>query len=238
MKKILLTVFLVLFSSYAFAGMNETSGVTAGTIADRARYDLNALSASGVTDDAYTDTELYQWIDEAVRIIVNKTGCLESGVSNIILVENVRRYSIESGTSHQSVEAVEYDMGVSGNTVSNPQIYGLERVQRRDIGHYKKIGAPKVYLVWNNNIEINPIPRSEHSGNALYVYFINLPNGVSTATSPIETPAPLDIAIPYYVKAKGLYKFEQNASGDKHMAIFKAIVDEYLIRVQRRQPIK
>ena len=119
----LISLFWIPFS---YAGSTATSNITAATVITRVRADLNEASAS-----FWTEPNLLQWINEAVWEVVTRTQPLESGVSNIIVIENIRYYSIPStisGVSFGSVVKVEYDMGLSGNTIRQPQIYDLTRV--------------------------------------------------------------------------------------------------------------
>lgn len=231
MRVIAAILFLLFISTPCFAGPTTPSGITAQIIVDRSRRDLNALSHSGLTDAALPDSDLIQWIDEAVDIIVNKTRCLESGASNIAVYNLQRRYLINK--NFLDVEVVEFD---TGNTTDprKPMVYALDRVEKRDIGHNWETGNPKVYCVWNNYLEIWPIPSS--SGTTIYLYTIDQASGVTAVTSAIETPAYLDQALPYYVKAKGLYKFGHN--GDSFLALFDAFVNQYIVNVLRRKPVE
>ena len=228
-KAVLILISVFLFASYAFAGPTTPSGITAADIISRIRADINSPSAK---DTFFTDANFIQWTNEAVTQIVNQTRCLESGVSNVIIQENTRRYAI-AGT-FLDIEVVEYD---SGDTTSPIQIYTLDRVEKRDIGHNKEKGKPKVYCVWNDSLEVWPIPRSSEAGTTLYVYKIDQPSGVTTSTSPIETPASLDAAVLFYVKTKALNKDRPPDLGNPSLAIFDAMVKEYIINVLRRKPI-
>ena len=229
-KKVILTLLSVLlFASPAIAGPTTPSGITAEDIISRVRVDINSPSAK---DSFFADAEFIQWTNEAVRQIINQTRCLESGTSEIVLEENTRRYAI-SGT-FLDIEVVEYD---SGDTTSPTQIYTLDRVEKRDIGHNKEKGTPKVYCVWANSLEVWPIPRSSEAGTTLYLYKIDQPSGVTTSTSPIETPSYLDAAVLFYVKAKALNKDRPPDLGNPSLAIFDAMVKEYIINVLRRKPI-
>ena len=234
-KRLIIVFFCLLIPSVAYAGPTTASGVTAGTIIERARADLNAINESGVTDVFYPDSDLIQWANEAVVQIVNKTRCLESGASNISVKNLTRRYSINK--TFLDVEMVEYD---TGNTTDpkKPMIYTLDRVEKKDIGHNWETGNPKVYSVWNDNLEIWPMPASAQSGNTLYLYTIDLPSGVTSTESVIETPASLDAAILCYVKSKGLYKSGNNNQGNQFLAIFDLMVKEYAINVLRRKPLE
>lgn len=242
---ILLLVLLLGATSPVFCGMTETSGVTVQSLIDRVRRDIGGgILLSGVTDNMWTDSDFIQWANEASKIIINETRCLESGVSNIILIEHSRRYSLASGVSIADLEAVEHD---SGNTKAVDQILTLDLVQKRDYGHGKAPGVgsrPSVYCLWNNYIEIWPIPHNDNkagvtlSGTTLYVYPVLLPTEIDQSTDALQTPASLDPAVIHYMKAKAMYKDSKQAEGDKSLALFKAMVDQYIVNVQRRKPIE
>ena len=234
---LLFFLFLLLFSFYAYAGTISTSSITAQTIMDRAKWNLNATYQSGVTDLLIDDNSLIQWTDEAVRETVNLTRCLESGPVDIALTESTRRYS--SGVSFLDIAVVEHDTGVTESTRDTPrQIFTLDRVHKNDIGHNKETGRPKVYCVYNDYIEIFPIPRAEESGTTLHIYYVDLPAGVGSGTSAIETPAYLDNALTYYVTAMGFFKKGLTEKGTQWMTLYDQRVKEYLVNVLRRQPVE
>jgi len=200
-----------------YAGSITTSGITAQAILDRVRYDLNEIIAPSGGTGYWKDPELIYYMDEAVREIVYQTRCLETGVSNIIVIADARTYTIAdtiSGVSWLDIEKVEYDIGLSGNTTDYPQIFDLDRVPFSNLryGKEKEFALPKSYSVWNNTLYIFPIPRDDPasgvtmSGNTIYLYAITKPSGVTNSSSKIETPAFFDFAIRDYVKAKAYEK--------------------------------
>ena len=196
MKRFLLAFLLILIPCSTWAGSTATSGSTASDFITDIRVDLDEDSAGYWDDD-----DLVQWLDEAVWEIATRTGCLESGTSTIVLVENTRRYAVAE--DFLFVHTIEYD---SGDTTTPNQVVTLTRVDKRDMGHKNKKGPPNVYCVWADNIEIRPIPRSDQSGTSLYVYLALAPSGVTSTSSAIETPAYFDTAIKYFVKARALEK--------------------------------
>jgi len=237
----ILTVFVFLFFTpfFCYAGTVSTSGVTAQVIIDRVRIDINESTAKFITD-----SNLVVWINEAVNDIIAETGCLESGVSNVIVIENVRSYSIEntrSGVSYLAIEKAEYDIGISGATTTKSQIYDLDRVpfQNLKYGHEKEFkGDPKCYAEWYNSLYIWPIPGSAQSGNTIYVYRSLVPSGVTSGTSVIELPSYFNDAIMNYAKAKCYYKLEKTRQGDYWMAQYLRNLKVRSINIMRRDVIK
>jgi len=228
LKTILVAGCLMFIHTFAYAGTTATSGITAQAIIDRAERTLNA-----VDDSFYDDSDMVQWIDEGVREIVNMTGCLDASRITITLIGNVRVYSL--GQSFLQIMAVEHD---NEDTDDHQQIITLDRTRKNDTGHNDTSGRPRVYNVWKNNIEIWPIPRTDESGELLYIYPVTLPTGVSTMTSAIETPAYFDVTLLYYVLSMANYKDRQFAKGDKFLALFYNRVETYKTHVLRRVPIE
>lgn len=232
-------VFFVFLPLITKAGTVTTSDITAQTIIDRAKRNLNATYESGVTDPLYGDNEMIQWTDEAVREVVNLTRCLEEGPITFALTQDTYRYDPSGLSNFLDIAAILFDSGVtSTDRDAAPQIYTLDRVNKIDIGHNYEKGRPKVYCIFNNQIEIWPIPGSAESGASVHVFIAALPSGVTATTSNIETPAYLDTALVYYVTALGFYKDANIQAGDKFMALFDQRVKEYLVNVLRREPIE
>jgi len=232
-RKILVFLCVCLFLALpCYAGTVATSGDTAADVITRVRYDLNDTNSSNY---AWSDTSLLSWIDQAVKEIVNRTRCLESGVSNIIVIEDVRSYLITS--SYLDVEKAEYDIGLSGTTTKQSQIYDLDRVPFAKLryGQETEVGNPKAFAVWNDDLYIWPIPRSEQSGNTIYLYTIGLPSGVTETTSTIETPAYFDTAIDLYVKSKALLKDNREETSKLYMTLFIDICNKYRQDIMRRE---
>jgi hypothetical protein len=199
-------------------------------VIDRVRADLNETTAG-----FWTDAQLIKWTDEAVKDIIYKTRCTETGVSTTTLQNAVRTYSLSSVT-FLDVEKVEHDSGV---TTDPQQVFDLDRAMFRNLryGREKETGRPKVFSVWNNALYIWPIPANTssdtYSGTTLYIYYIPRPSGVTTTTSVIETPAYFDVAVYDYVKAKALAKDGQ-ASADYFMKSYTQRLMDYVVNVLRR----
>lgn len=236
MKKILVfLMFLMMLCSPVFAGSVGPSGVTVQDIIDRVRYELNETSDSGTTL-FWSDTELIQWTNEAVKEINIETGCLEAGVSTFTIVENDRDYAI-SGVSFTYVVKVEYDFGLSGATTRKSQIIDLDRVPFKDLryGKGKEIGDPKAFSVWNDTLYIWPIPRSTQAGNTLNLFYVSKPDEITTASAAIPTPEELDTAILYYVRFKAHGKEQNDTRAHYYRQLFGLELQSYMRNIQRRE---
>lgn len=229
MKKIALSIIIVLFFiGVCCAGTTETSGITAQTIITRVERYLDIAD-----DPLYSDNDFIQWIDEAVRETVNRTGCLEASPITVALVANTYRY--DPGQSFLRVVSIEHD---NGDTADKLQIMTLDRVNINDLGHNKEKGRPKVYAVWNDQIVIWPIPRTDEAGTSLYVYTVSLPTGIVATTDAIETPAYFDMAIINYVAAMAHFKNNQMVKGASFLNLYEQRIAEYNALVLHRNPVE
>ena len=228
---LLFALFTIIYVGYANAGTIDTSGVTVQTIIDRVRYDINEPTAS-----FWTDTELQQWINEAVWEINSKTRCLEKAVSNQALAEDDYDYAISG--DWLSIETIIHDSGTttgdSDTDEASRRLYTLKRIDIREFGHTRETGRPKQYAVWNDMLYVWPIPDSTQSGTTLILFVVNLPTGVTSTSSAIETPAYFDHAILNYVKAKAYYKDKRDAKGNYYMALFEKALREYVVNILKR----
>jgi len=227
MKKLLQIISICLFlclSIPVFSGTIDTSSSTAATLITIVRADLNEATAS-----FWADTEFTTWIDEAITEINNLARCLETTVSDVLLVANDYDYAF--AVSYLDIESIIHD---NGDTTSPQRIFSLAKADIKDIGHENEKGRPKIYTLWNDSIIVWPIPDSTQAGTTLHVYYIPMPSGVTATTSPIETPAYFDPAIVDYVKAKAYYKDNKSILGDKFMELFQARIANYTSNVVRR----
>lgn len=229
MKKLLITLIAVFTALNCYAGTTETSGITAYTIQTRAERYLD------VSDDPlFTDNDFIQWVDEAIRETINRTGCTQTTPITVTLSANTSRYSL--GQSFLMVTAVEHD---NGDTTDKSQVITLDRVHPNDLrGHNKETGRPKFYSVWNNLLEIWPIPRTDHASTSLYVYTVPLPTGISATSSSVETPAYFDVALLYYTVAMGLFKNDRFEEGNVFLKLYEQRIEEYNTLVLRKTPIE
>jgi len=226
---ILASVCLLISFGVAYAGSVTTSGVTAATVIAQVRRDLGEENYSTYF---WSDNDLIQWMDQAVRLIVAKTKCLESTKVDQVLSANTWEYSLSAYT-FTDIEAVLHDSGV---TTEQTQVFALERVQIAGIGHSKEKGKPKNYCLWNNELIVWPIPDSTQAGTTLYLYMSPKVSGITSSTSPIETPHYFDDAVLWYIKAQAYFKDSKMATGDYFLRQFNAKTDEYILKVIKRNP--
>ena len=211
----------------------SASGVTAQTVIDRVRYDLNEETAA-----FWSDTELIQWMNEAIWEINSKTRCLERSVIDQALAEDDYDYTF--ATAHLDIELILHDSGTTtgdaDEEAARRRLQALERRSLTDMGHTRETGRPKFYATWNDILYVWPIPDSDQSGTTLHIFCVSQPTGITSATSAIETPAYFDHCIPNYIKAKAYYKDKRDAKGNYFMALFEKQLREYVVNVINRHP--
>ena len=224
-------LFTVFYVGLAKGATIDTSGVTVATIITRARYDINESTAS-----FWSDAELTTWINQAIWEITAKTRCLEKAVSTQTLAEDDYDYSISG--DWLSIETIIHDSGTttgdSDTSEAGRRLHTLKRIDIRDFGHTRETGRPKQYAVWNDTLYIWPIPDSDQSGTTLILFSVNLPTGVTSTSSAIETPAYFDHSILNYVKAKAYFKDKREAKGNYYMALFENALREYVVNILKR----
>jgi hypothetical protein len=227
----ILALVLCVYGAVLWAGSYKTSSITAQTVIDRARVDLNETTAS-----FWSDAQLLTWVDEAVREIVYETRCLEAGSSSYVLSGTSRSFTLPGVTTVLDVEKVEHDSGVSTDV---QQIFDLDRVpfSRMRLGAEKERGRPKTFAVWNYYLWIFPIPDSNQSGTTLYMYYLPTPTGCKSAASPIETPSYFDGALVDFVVAKAYLKLGEVDKAIKRLAIYEKRIQTYNATILRREPI-
>lgn len=224
----IVTVLLLWIGGYVKAGTVSRSNITAATVISDIRYYIRD------TEHPYRwpDAQLLVWIDEAVRATVNQTRCMESAPSGQTVYPYQKTYSL-SGT-WLDIEKVEYD---SGDTQSATRIFDLKRVPFTDMhyGREKEIGNPKTFSVWNDELYLWPMPGSDQSGTSIYVYAVSLPSGVSLTSSPIETPAYLDTALYYHIKAQAMFENGEEEKGEAYLKLWEAQCLKYRQDIMRRE---
>ena len=230
---LVLLIFLLVIP-YSHAGTTSTSGVTAQDIIDSVRVDLDET-----IEGHWLDSDFIQWIDEAVREVVNRTGGLESGASNIIIIDQKRSYALP-GLSFLDIEKVEHDSGVTTDRI---MIFDLTRAPFRNmrLPKLKETGRPKTFSIWANELYIWPTPIDDTdagvtlSGTTLVVYPITLPVGVTSASSQIETPAYFDLALVHYVKYKALLEDNIEKKAEYFRKLFYEMIEYYRLRIIKRE---
>jgi len=201
LKRFLISIIVVFaLCSTAFGdGSQQTSGVTAQTIIDQARYYANEVTASFWSNTP----EVLFWVNNGIRDIASKTKCLEH--SNIItLTSGQTEYAISSGsTKYIGIDSVIYASGASGSETYK----GLVRSNPQSTGHVSNPLQPVYFYEFGGKIGLIPTPGSAQTGTSIYVNFTSIPSGI-TITQEVQLPgggAYTDL-LSMYVAAKMLFR--------------------------------
>jgi len=221
MKKLLYLI-LLLFATPALAGSQQTSGVTAQVILDRARYYLNETTASFWTDA----TDMLAYLNAGIMDVARKTECMET-TENIVLVTGQTEYALSS--NYFSVEKAIYSGATTEYTDMTEK--GLPRINLKDLGYQEDPGEPVGYCVWNDNFLVDPQPSSTVSDYVITVYEIERPAAVDlTGVSLIPTPAKYDDALATYVAAKAFVRRGDYRESGFLMSQYEAFITEEIQR--------
>lgn len=205
MKRLLLAiVFLCFFISVAHAGPTATSGTSASTIITNARYRLNAVSQSGVTDSYYSDAETLQWLNDGQIYIAERTHCLQD-TETVYLTANTIETNFGSGTTLVRVWFVRY---VDEDGDETPLAKGSLWGRTKDNSGQEN---PTHWYESNGGLGVYP-PLAAISGTTpeyVQALFSYKPDTVSSTTSLVSLPFLLDESLTDYIVCAGLKKAEK-----------------------------
>jgi len=219
---------LIFLATPVFAGSQQTSGVTAQVILDRARYYVNEVTASFHNDS----TDMLAYLNAGIMDVARKTECLET-TENIQLVTGQTEYALSS--DYFSVEKAIYS---GATTAYNDQTEkALKPVNLQEYGDFEGAGEPVKYCVWNDTFLVDPQPSSAVSGYMITVYEIERPSEINiisgadpSGVSEIPTPAKYDDALAMYVAHKAVLRSRHfGLSG-----VLKGLYDTFLTEEMQR----
>lgn len=137
-RAFLLATIITLIPSMIFAGSQQTSSTTVGTIVDDVRYYLN-----DTTEDFWTNDELIRWMNAGIINIAARTECLDK-IETIALVQDQLEYLITE--DYITVKSVKYNKD-KGLIMGSPI----------GIGHCADLAEPTYWYEWNNKVGIYPV---------------------------------------------------------------------------------
>ncbi|ACL06229.1 hypothetical protein Dalk_4551 [Desulfatibacillum aliphaticivorans] len=226
MKKLTYAViFTLLLVVSSYAGTTATSGITAQTIIDRIEQELNDESGT-----LFSDAEAVRWINEAVNMVAEMSGCLEL-TQTVTLAANTQSYSVT--TSHYDILSAMYDNGSS----SSRRFYFLAPVSPNDPEKFnRETGRPQYFFEWANYVYLWPIPDSSVADTTVTLFLAGKPTGVSATSSTIETPYYFDKALLDWC----CYKFWKKANQIERAMIFRQSFEQVISRytLQIRKPLQ
>jgi hypothetical protein len=223
-----LFLILISLSITVYAGTQSTSGNTASDLISQFRQDVDDSGTNFVTD-----AEAVRWIDEAQKIIVSVTRCLEA-TENITLASGTQEYAITSG--HFDIESVVYD---TGDTGADYRYFTLEQVELKDLVKFpRELGRPLYFYEWNDKIGVWPVPGDDENGDTITLYLITKPTVIDEVTDSIQLPYYYESAILLYMKAKYHEKSRDEARSEYYRNLFYNDIDQYVRSISRRRPLE
>ena len=197
---------------------------------DRAKTALNAKSST-----FWSDLDLLRWTDEGVKEIQAFTHVMQD-TATIELSGNTMEYAWTGVSDYMTIETVVYRSGASNNWAFK----GLEFTTIDIIGRTSDKGSPEHWYEWDGKIGIWPKPTSAYSGNSIFVYYNPLPDGVSSGTSPIETPAAFDGALIWYVVCQAKKKEKRFEDAAIYLARYEKVLDRFRVDLveNRKQQVQ
>ena len=215
----------------AYPASNTSSGLTANDFVSRVRVDMNSGTA---IDGFYTDAEFVQWINEAVETTVALTQCMETS-ENVVLVSGTMAYTISA--SHYDISYCIYDSGVE----NSPERFHMMIRFVPGLSIPPQEERPKLWWEWEGKLNVWPVPNSDLSGTTVVAHLVSKHSGVTSTATAITTPAYLDPALVYYVRAKAHFKEKSEEKGKFYMMMYNNLINEYKRVMIRRdttpQPI-
>lgn len=171
---------------------------------DYTRAKLLTMSRSllnETTASFWTDLNLVALIDEAVRVMAERSGCYRTTQ----IVYTVATNRLVSFVGYKCI-AVEY---------ANKALIKITPLQA---GHAKLDGVtPQFWFEHSNTIGIEPVPSEVY---ALTLYTIGTPYPMTEATDTPIIPYALHGLIPFYVVSKALEQDRKTAEARQYMSMF------------------
>lgn len=213
-----LIVLCFVFSvSAVYAGSNASSGLTANDFITRLRVDMHS---SKTVDTFFEDTDVVQWINEAVEVINGLSKCMEAS-ETIVLSSGTMEYAISA--THYDISHVVYDSGVA----NSPQRFNWVTRLVPGIAIPPQEKRPKFWWEFESKLNVWPVPDSEISGTTIVAYLIPKHVRVSDTTTAISLPSYMDVAVMYYIRAKAHFKEKAEEKAVYYLQLFNSFVNEH-----------
>lgn len=223
-KRILYAItLLIAWPILLYAGSQQTSGINARTVIDRARVVYNDESANFVTD-----SELLEFLNWGLVDIATRSKCIET-TENITLISGVTQYLLND--PYISVSGAVY----SGLTTYPSPYKSVKPTGIDMIGDVEAIGIPDKYVVWDDYIIVLPTPESGASGYTMTVYMAGRPSTVALSGT-IPTPAIYDKALSLWVAAHIYLKSENYGGYGVLMKLYAEEMDRWRADTSGQKP--
>jgi len=205
--------------------------MTRKQIRDKVRKSLGETTSS-----FWTDSELNQWIEDAIVDIAWRTKCLKTR-GTMTTVEDTLEYTLSTYFPKlNNILEVYYDQNGDATTVAR-----LAPVKREDMDAIypgwkgNDAGTPStyVYSVEEDYLAIYPKPDSTNAGAYLECHYTYKPTAMAFDSSSPEIPLVLHDAIVERVKIDG---YETRGLGDRannSRQIYMSMISDYQVEKQK-----
>lgn len=205
--------------------------MTRKQIRDKVRKSLGETTAS-----FWTDSELNQWIEDAIVDLAWRTKCLRT-MGTMTTVEDQLEYTLSTYFPKlNNVLEIYYDQNGDSETVAR-----LVPRKREDMDAIypgwkgNASGTPSTYVcsVEEDYLAIYPAPDSDNAGAYLECHYSYKPTAMTGDSSTPEIPLVLHDAIVERVKVDG---YETRGLGDRannSRQLYMSMISDYMIEKQK-----
>lgn len=169
-----------------------------GDVATRVRRTFGDEAGVQVTDD-----DVIRWINDAQEQIVLENDGLMEATGTASSVANQKQYSLPADFSTLRALAYKgYHLEALNFNEFNSQVDGYQSSDNTNTG------TPTTYMVWNNEVWLNPVPSTSET-NAITIYYQKHPTSVGLLADPLSLPLQYHNTIIKYCMAQA-YELDEN----------------------------
>ncbi len=216
--------------------ISNTTGTEMITIV---RYYLDETTAA-----FWTDAEILEWINKAIRNIANLTHCIDA-IENITLVNGTLFYDVS--TEYITIKSAIYYYETTGSLeqengdgllqengdnilITNIDFKGLDIGSKENINRVIDVDEPVKWFVWRDRACIYPLTGAAANGKLVKLFMAARPYTI-TAGANIPTPAIYDAAIAWYATSQALEKSDQKTKGDAFLQLYYDAISKYRVDI-------
>jgi len=169
-----------------------------GDVATRVRRTFGDESGVQVTDD-----DVIRWINDAQEQIVLDNDGLMEATGTASSVANQKQYSLPADTATLRALAYKgYHLEALNFNEFNSKVDGYQSTDNNITG------TPTIYMVWNNEVWLHPVPALSET-NAITIYYQKHPASVGLLADPLSVPLQYHNAVIKYCMAQA-YELDEN----------------------------
>lgn len=152
------------------------------------------------------DADIIRWINDAQEQIVLENDGLMEATGTASSVANQRKYTLPADFS--ILRSVDYKGFHLTNLSFNDFTNRVDGYNAPTATNPYPTGTPEVYMVWNNEIWLHPVPDTSET-NAIEIYYTKHPVSVGLLADPINLPLQYHNAVVKYCMAQA-YELDEN----------------------------